>query len=306
MNDFQNTSTIDYKSEILISEIIEKKEKNIDIFIQRVGGFRRNYDKDVHSITLENVDGEQEQIKALINKDGIYDYLPEEVFHLDILSEKQNKDLTFTQKYQQRKQQEADARNFFAPLEDEFTKLLIELEAQERASCNNILSENVINDLFTNKITNDIVLLDSQKAILNFFLPMSNKFRGNEKFLAYFLSLLLNQEVTCSLGIFPSVIRSIETESMDSKTLGVDLVTEGDVKTTESICRIQLNNTSRKNSIDFLENGNSRKLIDYAAFYFLPHNTQFEIFVNFALEETYFSLGLENDPTFLGINTVTA
>lgn len=115
------------KAEVVISEIQQRANvTEKDFIIQNNSTFSRPYRRDI----LE-VDGLVNENKITINlsRNGIYDTLPEGVFHIPKANENADAYISRRKKFQE---EEKDARSFFAPIENEFFYQRLQIEKNER------------------------------------------------------------------------------------------------------------------------------------------------------------------------------
>ncbi len=72
---------LDLRAEVLVNDLIVRGISVNDLFVKPVGLFRRRFDKDIHSVEQVDLkDGQRAQILRL-NREGLYDGLPENLFH---------------------------------------------------------------------------------------------------------------------------------------------------------------------------------------------------------------------------------
>ena len=193
---------IDFKAEVLAGEIIDSSHEEIYVSMNRQGNFRRNFDRDVIDILQLDDYALYEKFQLQMNREGFYDFLPEELFHFDQIK-KTKEELSFTQKHIVKKQEEENARAFFSPFEDSFSQLLVQLEIIEKNNADQAFADEFLPAFFnTNKFKFDQI----QHAKLNYFLPLSFKFRGKPEFIEYILKSMLNVQLTCSFILYNQTI----------------------------------------------------------------------------------------------------
>ena len=116
------------KAEVLIAEIQENSDITIDGFvIANKSTFSRSYRRDI--INVDNLLYD-DLLTLNLSRNGLYDTLPEGLFHEQQVSGGAQ---SYTDRRKVVKEEEQDARLFFAPLESEFFYQRLQVERNERA-----------------------------------------------------------------------------------------------------------------------------------------------------------------------------
>lgn len=122
------TLPIDAKVEIILADLDEDLyEKSM---VVPIGLFHRNYHKDVD--VVEESEYENHLLQLKINREGLYDALPEGLFHQPIKHKKGEKSIEeIVQEIREQKAREKATRKFFLPVEQELYRARIALELEE-------------------------------------------------------------------------------------------------------------------------------------------------------------------------------
>src|ERR1044071_3795774 len=128
-----NRMNFDIRAEVLLAEMIMEEVHPEDIEIATNSVFSRNVHFDIEKVEdTEYVTTRKKRLRFVLNRDGIYDLLPEDLFHQPI-DNNTNPDLTkMMQDMKVQQQREIAARKFFLPYEQEFFRSRIRLEMEER------------------------------------------------------------------------------------------------------------------------------------------------------------------------------
>ena len=294
---------VDYRAEVLAGEIVDSSDQEIYVSMNRQGNFRRNFDRDVIGITPLEDHTLYEKFQLKMNREGFYDFLPEELFHFDQIK-KTNEVQTFTQKHIVKKQEEDNARAFFSPFEDAFSQLMLQLEIIEKNNADQAFADEFLPAFFN---TNHFKFDQIQHAKLNYFLPLSYKFRGKLEFIEYILRSMLNVQLTCT---FKKDKQTISHNSkfiigdQDFAMLGVNSVLGNNFNAEVDLCEIHVYELERYQADQFQVSGLSYHLINHVLDYFLPAQFIFSIHLNFKSNQNYFSIGSDTDVSILGYNCV--
>ncbi|MFC4816885.1 MULTISPECIES: hypothetical protein [unclassified Flavobacterium] len=117
-----NALPFDLKAEVVLAPLLEKeKEYNPDFLINFKGQFKRPYSTDILGCEIIDYDYDATQfLKIDVSRDGIYDGLPEGVFHYPKTDRLNQSVDDMTKEYRVQQKEEEEARLFFLPFENEF------------------------------------------------------------------------------------------------------------------------------------------------------------------------------------------
>jgi hypothetical protein len=123
----------DFKAEVVAAELIQNNIPADKVMIVPVGAMRRAGRKDVESITEETPDYENKQYYVIRTpKEGLYDKLPENLFHTPIGYLSGKNELEVIEAIKQHRREEKSARTFFLPFDVAFNNIRIQLALYER------------------------------------------------------------------------------------------------------------------------------------------------------------------------------
>ncbi len=127
----------DYKenirAEVFMSELEDNGFKTDGIDIECCGSFLRPFRNDIMGKKSIEYHPNDYAYTLLLSRNGIYDVLPEGIIHKHEVSQGDQKSVnSYTDTYKKRKQEEAEARNFFKPFENEFFNTRKKLEKTEK------------------------------------------------------------------------------------------------------------------------------------------------------------------------------
>jgi len=294
---------VDFRAEVLAGEIVDSSDQEIYVSMNRQGNFRRNFDRDVICITPLEDHTLYEKFQLKMNREGFYDFLPEELFHFDQIK-KTNEVQTFTQKHIVKKQEEDNARAFFSPFEDAFSQLMLQLEIIEKNNADQAFADEFLPAFYN---TNHFKFNQIQRAKLNYFLPLSYKFRGKPEFIEYILKSMLNEQLTCTFNKEKQTINHKSNFILgdhEFAMLGVNSVLGNNFNAEVDLCDIHVYELERNQADEFQASGLSYHLIKHVFDYFLPAQFTFSIHLFFKSNQNYFSIGSDTDVSILGYNCV--
>lgn len=202
------------RAEVLVSEVQENTKEEIDFLINNKSTFSRSYRRDV--IDVERF--EEDTLLLNLSRNGIYDSLPEGLFHSQ---REQNRQSSYTAKRKKYKDEEKEARAFFSPIENEFFHQRLKIEKNERDLLESFysLKDDLLIDFW--KIDKSIPKAYILKLVK--LLPYSYKISGNLELTRLSLEKVLNEKVQFN----KKMKNEIEQEERGEKSqLGVGFVTQ--------------------------------------------------------------------------------
>ncbi len=307
--DYVNHLSIDLKAETLIAMLLKDSLDTKDIIIAFDGQLKRKYTKDVSKALLYEFESGEKAITFHLNRDGIYDALPESLFH-SFSEEALVRGEEMARDSMKLKNEEKEARSFFEPFESQIFFQLANLASRENSLFNNMYSrllQGLIPDFWN--ISREIPLEFADRLIR--MIPMAHKIVGdielttqafefvlNEKVLIEFNSAHGKQNVknsTTSLGVgLGEGFLGIDTFSGNMPEIFI-----GNIRISVGpICHLEIN--------QYLKGGWIKTLLDYLCSYFLPMELAVNTIMIPGRDQTEFVLN-EAEPeknSYLGYNSV--
>lgn len=225
-----NSIESDYKSEVIAANLVMQGYDPNRIFLIRKGAMRRGFAKDIEHIDLQFSEHDlRDYLNVYTNREGIYDILPEGLFHKPINKSKSKQKEDILDEIKHHRQEEFFARKFFQ---------LFEVEA-DRALTDTYLWELGFDKKISNKNFTNIFLpywpilkyFDSRQAIIFIYvISILHKVRNNHSEVEDIISIILDVPVKISPTKIPH--KDVDPGSYKSQIgvagLGVDFVL-GDV-----------------------------------------------------------------------------
>jgi hypothetical protein len=295
----------DIRVEVVIQELIsEGLVSEEDFFFIPNGGFHRMVSKDIEAMVRPGgttLDLERATIE--LNRKGIYDGLPEGIFHQNRKSKtsKTIEDIKSEMAYQD--EVEKNARLFFAPLDHELILARCSIEANERQMTSDLLSSKRLQGLkkfwsipsyFNAKEEGKLLLL----------LPLAFRISRDLESAARAFRSVLNTEV--SIGWIETTkatdMELVGTE-LGQGQLGVDLVTRSKDFHRDSTLLIAVGPMDKEHAAAYSPLKNGYKKLSYLADCFIPADMDYQIEVVISQSERSMELTEMGDNTALGVNT---
>ncbi len=286
------------KAEVFVAEILEKSDldfQDIDIFNRST--FTRSYRRDVINFSIDtNTNNSDDKLQFNLARNGLYDILPEGLFHAPI---DRKKSLDYKQLRRKHKQDESHARDFFAPLENEFFVQKVKVEQNER-----VLVDKFVN--LKNEFLIDLWGLNKNMPTeynikLLQLLPYTHRISGDKDLIALCLEKIIGETVSIKRLLEPySEIKEQECENR----LGMDLVLAlEETRVLYPVFEITIGPVERKNIDKFLENSITRQFISIFCDYFIPIEIDTRLNITYLEKESIFVLNETNSPR-MGLTTM--
>lgn len=255
-----NSLDTDYLAEVVAATLVEEGVSPDNIQIARLGSARMKVGKDIEKVRMEYSPDDEinDCLRIYVNREGLYDVLPEGVFFLgiDLLESTDIKKVVH--QVRQYRKEEMEIRRFFSVFEDEIDRTLVQMQLLERR----VDRKNVYPD-FTNVFTAYwpvIRQLSLEQATLFMrIIPIIHKIRGNRRKITKALSLILGLPVTLSHVLSSRKCAGIP--AFGQARLGESLVIGSEFRSGGYDTCITVHNIPRNRISEFLDNGKSRCIL---------------------------------------------
>jgi type VI secretion system protein ImpH len=122
----------DYKAETIAAELIGQGGADPEqVIICMLGSLKRTYSRDTRDTSVELPDDHKEYTVLNTHREGIYDMLPEGMFHHPTAHKSAQSEREIIDMMKKRRQEEINARKFFVPMEASINFLRIQMAMRE-------------------------------------------------------------------------------------------------------------------------------------------------------------------------------
>lgn len=299
-----NKLETDIKAEVVAASLIEQGVNPDVIKIIRDKAFQRNWNKDIDSIEIQyNQSLLRDHLIIKTNRSGIYDILPENIFHRSG-SKKfvKDKEDAIDEIRQQRKE-EFYARKFFQLFESVLDDSSIQSYLYEAKFDKKISNSNFIN-IFASYWPILQLLEKSQAVVFLHTIPLLHKIRTQLKDIEEAMSLIMNVNIkiekTCQLRKEANNI----TKGLGKTKLGVDWIVGETFNDGLIDLKLKVGPIPAYQMINYIETSSKGFIIlDYLCNLFFSADTIVEKEFIVSPEDANFYLSDDNHITHLGINT---
>ena len=289
---------VDVRAEVLVAEILENTPTDIsDFTVSHKSTFTRTYRRDVIDYQYNLSKFDEYVLTINLSRSGIYDTLPEGVFHY--AGDPKQKALSHQKKRELQKKEERDARQFFQPIENEFFVQQVAIEQKERQLHNRFAS--IQNNFLFDFWQIEGFIPKSLAIKLIKLLPHAHAILGDMESTALCLEKIIDEKVNLEKG-WSDEARF--RESINGETLGVDFVLTSEIATILSpSVTVEIGPVSRKNAHRYVEGHPYRLFLDVFYSYFIP--MEMDIVTNVEIERENLTFTLhDHEPALMGLTTV--
>ncbi|MDV3753255.1 hypothetical protein [Elizabethkingia anophelis] len=299
-----NQLQTDFRVEAVAANILKYYDTQANIYIKRIGLNDRAYLKDIKGITTSSYDLDEENIIIETYREGIYDYLPEGIFHPPSLGASSTNIDSVVREIRKQKAVEDDARKFFQPFELEFfythvSALLKESEFDAENKTNALLE-------FACELWPVLRKIDQKSAkILVHILPFIHEVRGDKNWIEKFLSAFLN--VPVNISFLPNTVEEQDDKegitALGNARLGVTFIPTGKHMDGDRNWMINIGTIPYDEIYRYIPGSSFRELLRELYDFFTPVSVK--IFENFITEkkDESFVLSIDNELNRLGYST---
>lgn len=294
----------DYKAVAHVADLIERDVVDADrIEIVPLGPDKRAFAKDIESAHVYHSEKRrQDRIRIHTNREGLYDMLPEGLFHRPPTGSAGMDEESMIKDIRDRREEERQARLFFTPFDVEINHVRIMTELYE-----NMLDKKTtytdLSKIFEPGWEEFKLLSKEQSIIWMHLLPEIQQKRNDVDFLAKVLMALFSLPITISAGIAnPSPVKIADDLQMHlgSSSLGIDTII-GDLFIPEDeLFNIQIGPTSPKELVSFIPGQKDRAILDMAISYLIPVDAEVNVTLLTASEFQETLLSADGENAYLG------
>lgn len=298
----------DLKAEAVVCDLLLAGPHNDDFVAVHSGGFRRRYSKDIAGTQKLSLENGQEIMAVNLNRDGLYDALPEGFFHQDA-----GKNLAETRRISREsirlKAEEKAARRFFFPFENELFNQGIRLEAEERRileSC----SQNLF-DGFPPEFWNIDPDLDRElvSAMLR-YLHVAYRIAGDAGLTGKCLENILGEKTVAEFTEMRIIVgaqndpqKAFEGCMPGKVRLGVDMVCGDTFSTLSRAMVITIGPLCHTTVSEYLENGRITRFLKCFCSFFIPAGLHVVTKIIAGRSNMNFTLSPDGEGAILGYKT---
>lgn len=212
----------DIRAEVIVSDLLAGGIHEDDILIRFTGQLERPRSRDVANVRItKHHHKDRDQLEITLNRDSIYDMLPEGLFHQPSAKDQSISVPAMVEEYHRHRQEEEEARQFFAPFENELFLQRTFTESEEFQQLFQI-QQSLLSDAVLTELGIDPELPPVFTTKLLSIIPYIFQIAGNISKTEQLFSLSLGNPVTIKTDRFSGPEKSDCNSFLGYTTLGAD------------------------------------------------------------------------------------
>lgn len=272
------------KAEVFCAAMLQQGISFNDIRLFCNSNFKRSFRNEIDEVKIEfNESTFKDELLITINKDGIYDRLPEGLFHQSKGNSKTNSTGQMAEEHRRFKEEEKAARNFFQPIEQEIFRYATFVEQEEVNLAFGILNGDIKTELLNFWGIPPGLPKEPVKRLMQ-LMPWVKTIKGNAKQTAGALEYVLEKPVT--LTVKENNHHSVSTTGNKDYffTLGIDAVTGCCFSEPSGCWQFGIGNIQKKEAENYRPAGDMGKLLKQFEEIFIP--LQIDIIFDWDIADT--------------------
>jgi hypothetical protein len=302
--DIINHNRQDIKAEVVVANCMENGLNPDDFVVIPSGAFKRRFSTDIHKAEILRLSHIQSLLSLYVNRDSIYDSLPEGFFHSTPEKPFRGSD-EMSEESKKIRREEKESRAFFIPFENEIFLQHTALEIQEREMLKRF-RESLFDEIYPEFWDFDRSLDSGLVSGMVLLLHFAYQVAGNPEKTALCLGTILNEHVVCkviSTAQKTKKERNDKQPPLGSARLGMDFVcgkSFDDLLPSMEFCLGPLRHTGIG---DYLESGRISGFLRCFYDYFVPAGLDVTTRIIVERSQQHFILGERQNAPILGYNS---
>lgn len=282
----------DLKAEVILAELEQWSDLTFDdVLVQNKSTFSRPYRRDVLNTDSFTYD---DFLILNLTRNGLYDYLPEGVFHKTTSIDKAD----YVARRKEYLEEEKAARLFFLPIENEFFQQRLQIENNERRLLNQFYR---LNDDFLREFWGIPKNISDKYALkLMRLIPYAYRIAGDLEMTRLSLQELIKEKVTLKQEMRGQSVPIIEDTDLGDMRLGSDATLGETLLEVNPHLNVIVGPVKNEKLSYYVGNKDVENFLDLFYSYFIP--MELTVSTTFTVEESNMELNSEYPPV-LGIST---
>jgi hypothetical protein len=286
----------DIKGEALVNQALQHEILRDDIVILNDGRFFREYRQDVYAIDQIEDNWRHQLLQLRLSRSGLYDLLPEGLFHQPMADRKSNKSAAEMAAHSRRdKKKETATRKFFQPVENGFfwQRVLIEREEENLLAG---MDSGLLNDYFFTFWGFPEGLNKTSAMLLVLLLPYAHAIAGDIRLMHDCLEILLQEKVQI-LTVRPEINTAGQApNSLGIGELGNDLVCGATFTEDYPCLQYIIGPLKNTKAVEYCAGGENDILLQVFNSYFAPAEADITIQIEVDRSDALIELNEETSP----------
>lgn len=265
----------DVRAEVVVGELLDNNIAEEEVAVQLQNVFTRAFNKDILDAQLDDSQPYHPFINLMLSRDGLYDRLPEGLFHQFTPQQQQREVSEMVANYKKQQQEQQEARKFFRPIEHEFFLQRVFLEQREKHLLFDAFGQDA-DELFRGFWGLPANLPSPGVNRLVKLLPYIYRIAGNLPLVKLYLQAIMDEQVTIVRENGTTPVESGVQVPLGESRLGVDTMTGSVFYTDMPRIKITIGPLQHRRVYDFLPWQPYGRLLETCIGFMLPADAEVE------------------------------
>lgn len=279
--EYNSTAHSYLRAEAFCAEMIASGLNFNEIRLICNSNFKKGYRNEIDSVRFDlNAETYSSEMEMVINRDGLYDRLPEGLFHQSRGNSKTSSTVQMAEEHRRFKEEEKMARKFFQPIEQELFRYSTLVEQEELNLAFGILNGDLKNELFEFWDIPAGLPAEQVKRLVQ-IMPWAKMIKGEIEQTAKALELILDKPVKYEqLETYEQILPGQSKDSVLFE-LGIDSVLGNSFWEPSLTWKFNIENITKLEIESYRPNGPFGKLLKHFEEILIP--LQIDIIFDFAV-----------------------
>lgn len=291
----------DIRAEALVNQAVQQVGHD-DIVTTQDGRFYREYRHDLYETSRIGDQWHRERLQLHLSRAGIYDLLPEGLFHQPVSTHTGNSATEMAAVSRVDKKKETETRRFFQPVENSFFHQRVQIEKEETELLAGA-DDGALADFLFRFWELPPSLNRQSAALLIRLLPHAHIITGNLVLMQQSLQILLQEEVAITQAIPRISEAAAQSKGLGALELGNDMVCGMRFWEDYTCLQYDIGPLQSTPAAAYIEGGAQDLLIGVFNSYFTP--AEADIYISVEVDRTKAAITLsEQESPILGYSSV--
>lgn len=264
----------DVRAEVVVGELLDNQVEQDAVTVQMENVFSRAFARDITGVQLDDSQPYHPFITLRLSRDGLYDRLPEGLFH-EFSSQRRGAVSEMVANYKKQQQEEQKARKFFRPIEHEFFLQRVFLEQREKHLLFDAFGKDA-DQLFLSFWNISPTLPREPVNKLVKLLPYMHRVAGNIPLVQLCLQVILEEKVSIVCDLAPQLVKSSSGVPLGESRLGMDTLAGEDFYTDMPVMKVTIGPLQQRRIYDYLPWQPYGQLLETCYSFLLPVDVDVE------------------------------
>ncbi|MBD2701057.1 hypothetical protein IC229_10460 [Spirosoma sp. BT702] len=279
----------DLRAEVMLADMLDDGISFDELILNPIGPHKRAFGRDIDSTEwIESQRKAQRWLQINLNRSGLYDLLPEGVFHQPTTGKTLTDKEEVLREMDIQRQREEASRRFFLPIEQEFLRQRVRIEQEERQFLNT--ADNIPDELMERFWTLPSFLTPIQKKRLLLLIPLMHQLAGDLNAMTACFEELIEERVSLAFDVAGGTLIQADVAPLGQWELGETSLFDGWLPNDEPTLCLTIRIDQNERIANYLPGQPGRQFIEWLSGYLVPLDVNFRLELDTSAIEDAFLL----------------